>query len=127
MWKTCKKEYAIFCENCGEKLRQRENIIYRNPNESNEIIYHKNKFAALIILIFPGFGQFYNGQTLKRLVFVGIFLLLSNLQSITSIPIYNYRYIKHDFSCFLYTIFIMHIEMLQLLIEIMETIFTMKI
>ncbi|WP_297898711.1 zinc ribbon domain-containing protein [Methanobrevibacter sp.] len=70
---------AIFCGKCGERLVEKEVEEYV-PLDDEGIIYHKNKYLALFLSLFPGFGQFHNGQILKGFLFIIISLILANLK-----------------------------------------------
>ena len=53
----------------------------QRENNQEKIRYHKNKYLAFILSIFPGIGQVYNGQFLKGILFP-VFMLLFTLISV---------------------------------------------
>ncbi|KZX10151.1 zinc ribbon domain-containing protein [Methanobrevibacter curvatus] len=75
-----KNENTLFCEKCGKKLVEREVKEYVPEKSDDQIVYHKNKYLATILSLYPGLGQLHNGQILKGLVFIVISLILVNLQ-----------------------------------------------
>ena len=79
------KETEKFCQECGNDLNS-ENEITNNEKSSNnknpekEITYHKGIWRSTIAsLIFPGLGQFINGQILKGIVFIILTFILNVL------------------------------------------------
>ena len=48
----------------------------RMENDPTKITYHKYKFLAFILCIFPGVGQMYNGQILKGILIPTIMTIL---------------------------------------------------
>ena len=80
------KNEGTFCERCGKPLDDiNTSSIPSQTNSKIEnnlrnVIYHKNKYIALFLSIIPGWGQMYNGQILKGIIFptlMTVFLILS--------------------------------------------------
>lgn len=67
-----------FCNNCGNHLSTNRKPLNNNVYVNNEMVINdKNPWlAALLSFFLLGFGQFYNGQILKGITFLGIFFFL---------------------------------------------------
>jgi len=64
---------AVKCRHCGNWVKKDQSNVNIGP-------YHKRPVVAALLSFFLGFlGQFYNGQILKGIVFVILFVIIGNL------------------------------------------------
>ncbi len=68
-----------FCRACHTRMPEQQNLDAPSHRSSETYIVEMRKswFSALVSGIFVGLGQFYNGDTVKGLVFNITFLILS--------------------------------------------------
>lgn len=80
-----------FCNNCGNRLGFNTASVNNSVNVNERFIDDKNPWlAALLSFFLLGFGQFYNGQVLKGIIFVLILFLLvalANIEQLIFLPV----------------------------------------
>lgn len=80
-----------FCNNCGKRLGNNKLSMNNSVNVNERVIADKNPWLAAFLSFFLlGFGQFYNGQVLKGIIFVLILFLLvalANIEQLIFLPV----------------------------------------